>query len=99
MASDSGTLYVGMTNNLLRRVTEHKERKAKGFTQKYRCNKLAYYEEGSDVYEAISREKQIKRWRRSKKEFLIRTINPQWRDLSDMFFEEEEISRLRSKGQ
>ena len=87
MASDTGTLYVGMTNNLLRRVLEHKEQKRKGFTKKYGCHKLVYYEKGDSVHEAIRREKQIKRWRRSKKEFLIRSINPHWRDLSEDFFD------------
>ena len=67
MASESGTLYVGMTNHLLRRVEEHKSGRIKGFSQKYGCKKLVYYEDGSDVYGALEIEKQIKRWRRSKK--------------------------------
>ncbi len=83
MASESGTLYIGMTNNLLRRVLEHKSGEIKGFSQKYGCKKLVYYEEGIEVYGALEREKQIKRWRRNKKEFLIRSINPRWNDLSD----------------
>src|SRR3990172_837753 len=81
MASDSGTLYVGMTNDIVRRGKEHKEERNDGFTKKYGCHKLIYYEEFRYVYDAQAREKQIKRWRRSKKEFLIKTINPSWKDL------------------
>ena len=87
MASKSGTLYVGMTNNLLRRVLEHKSGEIKGFSQKYGCKKLVYYEEGSDVFGALEREKQVKRWRRGKKELLIRSINPKGKDLSDELFD------------
>ncbi|MFA6410418.1 MAG: GIY-YIG nuclease family protein [Candidatus Buchananbacteria bacterium] len=83
MASASGTLYVGMTNNLARRAWEHKNEVVEGFTKKYGCKKLVYYEVGSDVLGVIAREKQIKRWNRKKKEFLIRTINPGWKDLSN----------------
>jgi len=83
MASDSGTLYIGVTNNLLRRVMEHKEGKVKGFTKKYNCKKLVYYEWGMDVSGAIDREKQIKGWIRKKKEFLIRSMNPVWKDLTE----------------
>ncbi len=82
MASYSGTLYVGITNNLERRVYEHKYNLIEGFTKKYSCHKLVYYEHFTNVYEAINREKQIKRWRREKKQNLIRTINRGWRDLS-----------------
>ena len=81
MASESGTLYIGMTNDLIRRVSEHKEGKIEGFTQKYECTKLIYYESMKYVYNAIEREKELKDWNRKKKEELIRTINPTWRDL------------------
>jgi putative endonuclease len=81
MASSSGTLYIGFTNDLLRRVSEHKDGKVKGFTQKYSCNKLVYYEQYNDVYTAMNREKEIKKWRREKKQNLIRTVNPHWNDL------------------
>lgn len=81
MASSSGTLYIGVTNNLLKRVADHKEGKIKGFTQKYSCNKLIYYEYFKDINYAISREKEIKKWRREKKENLIKQINPKWKDL------------------
>jgi putative endonuclease len=82
MASSSGTLYIGMTGDLNRRVFEHKNDLIEGFTKKYSCHKLVYYEHFTDVYEAINRERQIKRWRRQKKEFLIRMINPGWRNLA-----------------
>jgi len=82
LASESGTLYVGVTNDLEKRVYEHKNKLIEGFSKKYNCNKLVYFEHTTDVIIAISREKQIKKWRRAKKEFLIRTINPTWIDLS-----------------
>ncbi len=81
MASASGTLYLGMTNNLIRRVIEHKEGKIEGFSKKYSCHKLIYYEYYKDVRKAIEREKEIKKWRREKKQNLIKTINPHWNDL------------------
>lgn len=81
MASLSGTLYVGFTNDLFRRVLEHKNGKIKGFTQKYFCKKLVYYEQYNDVYVAMNREKEIKKWRREKKQNLIQIINPAWNDL------------------
>ncbi len=87
MASPSGTLYIGFTNNLPRRVMEHKQGKIAGFTKKYSCNKLVYYEHFEDVYAAISREKEIKKWRREKKQNLIKTINPHWKNLSCDFYE------------
>ena len=66
MASASGTLYIGMTNDLIRRVAEHKEGKVKGFSKKYSCKKLVYYEHHQYVYNAIEREKEIKKLRREK---------------------------------
>ena len=86
MASASGTLYIGFTNNLERRVSEHKHNLIKGFTCKYSCHKLIYYEEYTDVYEALMREKQLKKWRRDKKEYLIKNINPSWNDLANDWF-------------
>jgi putative endonuclease len=82
LASHSGTLYIGMTNNILRRVAEHKAKLIPGFTSKYGCTRLVYYEWFNSPGEAIDREKQLKGWRRSKKEALIRTKNPKWFDLS-----------------
>ncbi len=86
MASMSGTLYIGMTNNLIRRVSEHKEGKVKGFNKRYACNKLVYYEHHKYVYNAIEREKEIKKWRREKKHIIIKTINPHWNDLYKELF-------------
>ncbi len=76
-------MYVGMTNNLYRRISEHKNKLIRGFTQKYNCNKLVYYESFNDVNAAIFREKEIKKWRREKKNNLVITLNPEWRDLSE----------------
>ncbi|QQR83058.1 GIY-YIG nuclease family protein [Candidatus Peregrinibacteria bacterium] len=88
MASDSGTLYVGVTNDLERRVLEHKEQEnPESFTAKYHCHKLVYYEESEEVVAAIEREKQIKKWRREKKQNLIKTVNPKWKDLSEDWYD------------
>ena len=78
-------MYVGMTNDLLRRVYEHKEKSVKGFTEKYNVNKLVYFEQTSDVAVALNREKEIKKWRREKKNRLVENTNPLWRDLSEDF--------------
>ena len=75
-------LYVGFTNNLERRVHEHRAKLVPGFTSKYNISWLVYYEMTSDVHSALAREKQIKAWRRSKKDALIATMNPRWKDLS-----------------
>ncbi len=82
MASDSGTLYTGVTNDLQRRISEHKQGLTEGFTKKYKCHKLVYYENYSDIKQAIAREKQLKNWNRNKKQELINIINPHWQDLS-----------------
>jgi len=74
-------LYTGVTNDLKRRVYEHKEKMADGFTKKYNVNKLVYFESGSDIKEAIVREKQIKAGSRQKKIDLIDSFNREWRDL------------------
>lgn len=76
-----GTLYIGMTNNLLRRVYEHKKKLVEGFTKKYGIDILIYFEETNDVNSAIHREKQLKRWKRDWKIELIENINPEWKDL------------------
>jgi putative endonuclease len=78
-------MYVGMTNDLQRRIYEHKEKSVKGFTKKYNVNKLVYYEQTSDVDAALNREKEIKKWRREKKDSLVENTNPLWRDLSEDF--------------
>ena len=82
MASETGTLYIGVTNDLTRRVSEHKQDLVKGFTQKYSCHKLVYYENYSNIKQAIQREKIIKGWLRKKKQDLIKSANPKWNDLS-----------------
>ena len=74
-----------MTNNLIRRLYEHKNKLVKGFSEKYNTDKLVYYEHTSDVNSAIQREKEIKKWRREKKNALIEKTNPNWDDLSEQF--------------
>jgi putative endonuclease len=83
LASASGVLYIGVTNHLERRVTEHKQQLYPGFTKKYEVLRLVYFEPFNDVRNAISREKPLKRWRREKKLALIRAMNPKFRDLSE----------------
>ena len=82
VASKSGVIYVGMTNDLERRVEEHKTKPIPGFTEKYNCDRLVWYEPFHDVNQAIAMEKRIKGWRRSKKDALIAEKNPGWIDLS-----------------
>ncbi len=82
MASKTGTLYVGMTNDIKRRVLEHKKHLIPGFTDKYNVEHLIYLETIDDPLSAIKREKQIKAWRREKKISLIDSVNPNWDDLS-----------------
>ena len=83
MTNRSGTLYTGVTGDLARRVTEHKQRLVPGFTKRYRMTRLVFCESCNDVKAAISREKQIKGWLRKKKIALIESQNPTWRDLAD----------------
>ena len=75
-------LYIGVTNNLPRRLFEHKNEQIEGFTKKYHIHKLVFFEEFSDINDAIACEKQLKRWTRAKKNALIESKNPDWRDLS-----------------
>ncbi len=83
VASESGVLYIGMTNDLRRRISEHKEWKIEWFSKKYDCKKLIYYEHTPYIYNAIEREKELKWWIRKKKVDLINTINPEWREIYD----------------
>ena len=83
MTNRSRTLYTGVTNDLVRRVYEHKQKLIEGFTKKYNITILVHYEATPDIRSAIAREKQIKGWLRSKKIALIESANPQWRDLSE----------------
>jgi putative endonuclease len=87
MTSSSGTFYVGMTNDLKRRVYEHKHKLIEGFTQKYNITRPVYFEETSDVRTAITREKQVKKWSRIKKIALIKSVNPKWQDLSEGWYD------------
>ncbi|WP_372368685.1 GIY-YIG nuclease family protein [Candidatus Uabimicrobium sp. HlEnr_7] len=77
----NGTLYVGVTNDIERRMYEHKSKFTRGFTQKYSVNKLVYIEMFTEVYDAIYREKQLKKWKRQWKIDLIKRNNPDWNDL------------------
>jgi putative endonuclease len=82
LASVSRIIYVGVTNNLFRRVTEHGQKQKQGFTQKYNVTKLVWFERYGTAWGAIAREKEIKKWRRAKKVALIEAMNPDWKDLS-----------------
>lgn len=77
-------MYIGVTSNLERRVLEHKSGLIEGFTKKYKISKLVYYEQTSSVESAILREKEIKKWRREKKNALVIKMNPQWEDLYEI---------------
>jgi putative endonuclease len=80
---NNSVMYVGMTNNLERRVYEHKYGLVQGFTKKYHVHRLVYFEETGDVKAALAREKEIKKWRREKKNGLVLSNNPEWQDLSE----------------
>ena len=82
MSSTNKALYIGMTNNLERRVWQHRNGQGSAHTKKYKINKLVYFEETSDVISAIEREKALKGWKRDKKITLITKHNPNWKDLS-----------------
>ena len=83
VGSRSGTLYIGITNNIERRMREHKNGEVVGFASKYHCNRLVYYESFDEVQIAIGREKQLKGWCREKKIALIESVNPRWADLAE----------------
>jgi putative endonuclease len=89
LASRSRNLYIGVTNNLKRRVLEHKEGSVPGFTRKYRIHRLIHFESFTDVRDAITREKQTKAWRREKKLALINRNNPGWLDLAADWFDKK----------
>ena len=91
----NNVLYIGMTNDLIRRVFEHKEKSAKGFTAKYNCGKLVWFEEHSDRNIALTREKLLKKWNRDWKNQLIEKGNPEWNDLAETF---PDSSRAPLKG-
>jgi putative endonuclease len=79
----NGTVYVGVTNDLVRRISQHKSKVVPGFTRKYNVDKLVYFEEYASILEARARERALKRWDRAWKLALIEEMNPQWRDLGD----------------
>jgi len=83
MTNQSRTLYIGVTNNIKKRVHQHKGGLVEGFTHRYNIDTLVYVESFTDIYSAIAREKQLKHWRREKKLRLIGQENPSWWDLSD----------------
>ena len=88
----NNVLYIGITNNLQRRIYEHKNGSVEGFSKKYKVNKLVYYETTNDVNSAIAREKGIKKWRREKKNNLIKSVNLNLNDLSDKLFKDNDIT-------
>ena len=88
-------IYTSVTNNLERRMYEHKNKLTDGFTKKYNVNRLVYYDSTTDVRSAIEREKQIKGWTRQKKNALVEEGNPSWADLSEEWYEKD--SSLRSE--
>ena len=94
LSSRSGTLYVGLTGFFEKRIHQHKYDTIEGFTRKYQCHRLVYYESYQDVQVAIAREKQLKRWRREKKIVLIEKLNPRWQDLAENWGRE-----MRLRGQ
>lgn len=96
MASQkNGTLYIGVTNDLERRIFEHKNDINEGFTKRYGVHTLVYYEESNDIGEAILREKQLKKWYRKWKIELIEGVNPGWRDLAEGWFSDDGCPRTR----
>ena len=94
MTNNSGTLYVGVTNDLERRAREHNDGAIPAFTKRYKMTRLVYFEHTSDIRDAIAREKQVKGWVRRKKIALIASQNPYWRDLSESFDLEGETLRF-----
>ena len=86
LTNRSGTLYIGVTNDLVRRIYEHKNKLAGGFTERYNIDRLVYYEATEDINAAIAREKQLKGWTRKKKIDLIQSSNARWLDISDGWF-------------
>lgn len=92
IASKSLVLYIGVTNDLARRVWEHQNRAIPGFTKKYNVTRLVYFEDFRHIRDAIAREKQLKGWRREKKIALIESSNPTWRDLSETWSQHRDPS-------
>jgi putative endonuclease len=95
-SSSRRALYIGMTNNLHRRVFQHKTQEFEGFTDSYDAVRLVYWESLDDVHKAIAREKQLKNWRREKKLWLIAKLNPKFRDLAADWYERENLNPRRA---
>jgi len=87
MASRSRTLYVGVTGDIVKRAFQHKQKKHDGFTARYNCNRLVWFQRFTEVSEAIQREKELKGWTRAKKIALIESANPTWEDLSQPWYQ------------
>jgi putative endonuclease len=98
LAGNSGVLYTGATNRLDRRMNEHRQKVAPGFTRKYNVTRLVYFESFADIRNAIAREKQIKGWLRSRKIALIDSMSPTWRDLSEDFLPKPQPFSLSSNS-
>ena len=96
LANVSGTLYTGVTNDLQRRIYEHKHGLVPGFTSRYNVTRLVYFESTPDVHAALAREKQIKGWLHNKKVALIETLNPTWKDLSAGWY--DRVNSLPESG-
>jgi putative endonuclease len=96
MASRSHTLYTGVTGDLHKRVFEHKWKEHEGFTARYNCDRLVWFERYQDVASAIDREKQLKGWKRDKKIALINKMNPAWVDLSKDWYDVEPVDHKRA---
>ena len=98
LTSKTRVLYVGVTNDLVRRMWEHRTGACPGFTRKYGVDRLVYYEVANDPLAAISREKQIKGWARTKKVAMIESIDPEWKDMAERWFMDVSLSdpRIRS---
>jgi putative endonuclease len=97
MASRSRTLYIGVTGDLLRRVFQHKWKEHEGFTARYNCDRLIWFERHQDVGTAIDREKELKGWKRTRKIALIESVNPTWTDLSRDWYDCEPADYLRAQ--
>ena len=91
-------LYTGITNSLMRRVWQHQKSEIESFTKTYKVNRLFYYERFSDPRDAIAREKEIKGWRREKKNALVERMNPKWADLAPMLFQHTRVIPNKVRG-
>jgi putative endonuclease len=98
VCSRTGTLYTGMTNSIYRRALQHKRGEIEGFTSKYGCDRLVYYESFDDVHQAIGREKQLKGWARAKKIALIKSKNPRWEDFAEKWGAQMAFTGDRSRA-